>query len=168
MKLTPRESEKLMLSYAGFLAHQRKDRGLKLNYVEAVAYITYELMEAARDGKTVTELMSLGGKFLTSDDVMDGVSGMVHEGDDNGQDVELRILKISNCPRYRTDQALEVLNELQMKYRYLRFTIDDDGYIAGEYDFPSTYENIGKGAVEMCLRLTMILDDCISRIKQFS
>lgn len=79
MKLTPRESEKLMLSYAGFLAHQRKDRGLKLNYVEAVAYITYELMEAARDGKTVTELMSLGGKFLTSEDVMDGVSGMVHE-----------------------------------------------------------------------------------------
>lgn len=79
MKLTPRESEKLMLSYAGFLAHQRKDKGLKLNYVEAVAYITYELMEAARDGKTVTELMSLGGKYLTSDDVMDGVSGMVHE-----------------------------------------------------------------------------------------
>lgn len=79
MKLTPRENEKLLLSYAGFLAHQRRDRGLKLNYVEAVAFISYELMEAARDGKTVTELMSLGGKFLTSADVMEGVAGMVHE-----------------------------------------------------------------------------------------
>ena len=57
---------------------------------------------------------------------------------------------------------------MQMKYRFLRFSIDDDGDIAGEYDFPTTYEDIGKGAVEMCLRLTMILDDCISRIKQIS
>lgn len=79
MKLSPRETEKLMLSYAGFLAHQRKDRGLKLNYVESVAYISYELMEAAREGKTVTELMSIGSTYLTSDDVMEGVCDMVHE-----------------------------------------------------------------------------------------
>ncbi len=79
MRLTPRENEKLLLSYSGFLAHQRKERGLKLNYVEAVAYISYELMEAARDGKTVTELMSEGAKLLSSKDVMEGVSSMVHE-----------------------------------------------------------------------------------------
>lgn len=79
MRLTPRETEKLLLSYAGFLAHQRKDRGLKLNYAEAVAYISYELMEAARDGKTVTQLMSEGAKLLSSEDVMEGVCQMVHE-----------------------------------------------------------------------------------------
>ena len=79
MKLTPREMEKLLLSYAGFVAERRKERGLKLNYVEAVAYISSALMEAARDGKTVTELMSEGAKLLTVDDVMEGVAGMVRE-----------------------------------------------------------------------------------------
>ena len=79
MKLTPREMEKLLLSYAGFVAERRKERGLKLNYVEAVAYISSALMEAARDGKTVTELMSEGAKLLTVDDVMEGVAGMVSE-----------------------------------------------------------------------------------------
>lgn len=130
-----------------------------------------EIHKAFNDAGLKHDVQEIGGKTI----LITGLSGKADnyrffliKDDDNGQDVELRILKISNCPRYRTDQALEVLNELQMKYRYLRFTIDGDGDIAGEYDFPSTYENIGKGAVEMCLRLTMILDDCISRIKQFS
>ncbi len=79
MKLTPREMEKLLLSYAGFVAQRRKERGLKLNYVEAVAYISSELMELARDGKTVTELMRDGAKILTVNDVMDGVADMINE-----------------------------------------------------------------------------------------
>ena len=79
MRLTPRETEKLLLSYAGLVARARKERGLRLNYVEAVAYISSELLEAARDGKTVTELMRDGTKILTVNDVMEGVSDMVHE-----------------------------------------------------------------------------------------
>lgn len=79
MRLTPKEQEKLMLHMAGNLAKERRERGLKLNYVEAVAYISSELMELARDGKEVTELMELGTKMLTSEDVMEGVADMVHE-----------------------------------------------------------------------------------------
>jgi urease subunit gamma len=79
MRLTPKEIEKLMLHSAGELAKQRRARGLKLNYVEAVALISSELLEYARDGKLVTELMELGTKILTEDDVMDGVAEMVHE-----------------------------------------------------------------------------------------
>ena len=79
MRLTPKEQEKLMLHFAGELAAKRRDRGLRLNYVEAVAYISAELLEMARDGKEVVELMQLGTKLLTCDDVMDGVSDMVHE-----------------------------------------------------------------------------------------
>ena len=79
MRLTPKEQEKLMLHMAGNLAKERKERGLKLNYVEAVAYISSELLELARDGKEVVELMQLGTKMLTKDEVMDGVADMVHE-----------------------------------------------------------------------------------------
>lgn len=79
MHLTVREQERLMTHYAGELAKQRKSRGLKLNYPEAVAYITSELLELARDGLTVTELMSRGKKLLSGDDVMDGVAEMIHE-----------------------------------------------------------------------------------------
>ena len=79
MRLTPREQEKLLLSYAGFLAERRKARGLKLNYVEAVAYISSALLEAARDGKSVTALMREGAKLLTTDDVMEGVGDMLNE-----------------------------------------------------------------------------------------
>ena len=79
MRLTPKEQEKFMLHMAGQLARERKDRGLKLNYVEAVAYISSELLELARDGKDVAELMSQGRKLLTREDVMDGVADMVHE-----------------------------------------------------------------------------------------
>lgn len=79
MRLSPKEQEKLMLHLAGQLAKERWDRGLKLNYPEAVAYISSELMELARDGREVTELMYLGTQMLTKDDVMDGVADMVSE-----------------------------------------------------------------------------------------
>lgn len=79
MRLTPKEQEKLMLHMAGNLAKERKNRGLKLNYPEAVAYISSELLELARDGKEVSELMHLGTKILTKDDVMEGVPDMVSE-----------------------------------------------------------------------------------------
>lgn len=79
MHLMPREIEKLMLHFAGELARKRKERGLKLNYPEAIALISAELLEAARDGKTVTELMRFGGKILSKDDVMEGVDAMIHE-----------------------------------------------------------------------------------------
>lgn len=79
MRLNPKEQEKLMLHMAGNLAKERKERGVKLNYVEAVAYISSELLELARDGKEVVELKQLGTKMLTKDDVMDGVADMVHE-----------------------------------------------------------------------------------------
>lgn len=79
MHLTPREMEKLMLHTAGELAAKRKARGLKLNYVEAIAYISSELLEAARDGKDVATLMQMGTQLLSSEEVMLGVPEMVHE-----------------------------------------------------------------------------------------
>ena len=79
MRLTPKEQEKLMLHMAGNLAKERKERGLKLNYVEALAYISSELLELARDGKTVVELMQLGTTILTKDDVMEDVADMLGE-----------------------------------------------------------------------------------------
>ena len=79
MRITPKEQEKLLLHLAGNLAKERKARGLKLNYPEAVAYISSELMEMARDGKEVTELMNLGTKLLTKEEVMDGVADMITE-----------------------------------------------------------------------------------------
>ncbi|WP_104697530.1 MULTISPECIES: urease subunit alpha [unclassified Helicobacter] len=80
MRLTPREMDKMMLHYAGELAKKRKERGIKLNYVEAVAMISMEIMELAREGKkSVAELMSYGKQILKADDVMDGVASMIHE-----------------------------------------------------------------------------------------
>lgn len=79
MKLTQREQEKLMIVVAADLARRRKERGLKLNYPEAVALITYEIIEGARDGKSVAELMSEGAKILSSEDVMDGIAEMIHD-----------------------------------------------------------------------------------------
>jgi urease gamma subunit len=79
MHLTPREVDKLMVFTAGELARKRMGRGLKLNYPEAVALITSELLEEIRNGKTVAELMSLGAKILTIDDVMEGVPEMISE-----------------------------------------------------------------------------------------
>jgi urease subunit gamma len=77
--LNPQEQEKLMIVVAADLARRRQARGLKLNYVEAVAILTAEVMEAARDGKTVAEIMSFGARILTRDQVMDGVSEMIHD-----------------------------------------------------------------------------------------
>jgi urease subunit gamma len=77
--LTPREQEKLMIVVAADLARRRQSRGLKLNYVEAMAILSAEVLEAARDGKTVAEIMSLGAQILTRDQVMDGVAEMIHE-----------------------------------------------------------------------------------------
>ena len=79
MHLTPREQEKLMIVVAADLARRRQARGLKLNYVEAVAILSAEIMEAARDGKSVAEIMSSGTTILTRDQVMDGVAEMIHE-----------------------------------------------------------------------------------------
>lgn len=77
MDLTPREKDKLLLFTAGLVAERRKARGLKLNYPEAVALISAAIMEGARDGKTVAELMSEGSKILTRHDVMEGISEMI-------------------------------------------------------------------------------------------
>lgn len=79
MHLTPRESEKLLLFLAGELAQKRKDRGLKLNYPEAIALISSQLQEAARDGKSVAELMSFGATILSREDVMEGIPEMIEE-----------------------------------------------------------------------------------------
>ncbi|GAC1383573.1 MAG: urease subunit gamma [Ginsengibacter sp.] len=79
MHLTPRESEKLLLFLAGELAEKRKARGLKLNYPEAIALISSQLQEAARDGKSVSQLMQFGGTILKRDDVMEGVAEMISE-----------------------------------------------------------------------------------------
>ena len=79
MHLTSREIEKLMIFTAGDVARRRKARGVKLNYPEAVALITADLLEEIRDGKTVAELMSYGTQILTADDVMEGVPEMVQE-----------------------------------------------------------------------------------------
>jgi len=79
MHLTGREQEKLMIVVAADLARRRQARGLKLNYVEAVAILSAEVMEAARDGKTVSEIMSFGASILRRDQVMEGIPEMVHE-----------------------------------------------------------------------------------------
>jgi len=79
MHLTPREIDKLMIFTAGEVARKRKDRGIKLNYPEAVAFITSELLEEIRNGKTVAELMSLGARILSASDVMEGVPEMISE-----------------------------------------------------------------------------------------
>lgn len=79
MHLSPREQEKLMIVVAADLARRRQARGVKLNYPESVAIITYEIVEGARDGKTVAELMTLGTKLLKRSEVMEGVPEMIHE-----------------------------------------------------------------------------------------
>jgi urease subunit gamma len=79
MELTPREKDKLLLFTAALLAERRKARGLKLNYPEAVAYISAAILEGARDGRSVADLMGYGTTLLTRDDVMDGVAELVSE-----------------------------------------------------------------------------------------
>jgi urease subunit gamma len=77
MELTPREKDKLLIFTAALLAERRMARGLKLNYPEAVAFISAAIMEVARDGKTVAQLMSEGRTLLSKSDVMDGISEMI-------------------------------------------------------------------------------------------
>ena len=79
MELTPREKDKLLVFTAALLAERRKARGLKLNYPEAVAFITAGLLEGARDGKSVSELMGWGTTILGREDVMEGVAEMIPE-----------------------------------------------------------------------------------------
>jgi urease subunit gamma len=79
MLLTSREQEKLLIFVASELARKRQGRGLKLNYPEAVAILTAEIMEAARDGKSVADTMAFGTTILKREDVMEGVAEMIHE-----------------------------------------------------------------------------------------
>jgi urease subunit gamma len=79
MELSPREKDKLLLFTAALLAERRKARGLKLNYPEAMAYISAAILEGARDGRTVAELMSYGATLLTRNEVMDGIAEMIAE-----------------------------------------------------------------------------------------
>ena len=79
MHLTPREQEKLLIYVAAEVARKRQARGLKLNYPEAIAILTAEILEAARDGKTVAEIMTWGATILKREDLMDGVAEMIHE-----------------------------------------------------------------------------------------
>jgi urease subunit gamma len=79
MHLTPREQERLLIYVAADVARKRRARGLKLNYPEAIAILTADILEWARDGKSVAEIMTLGTKILTGDDVMSGIAEMIHE-----------------------------------------------------------------------------------------
>lgn len=79
MNLTPREKDKLLIFTAGLVAERRKERGLKLNYPEAIAYISAAILEGARDGKSVAELMDFGRTLLSVNDVMTGVPEMIHD-----------------------------------------------------------------------------------------
>jgi len=79
MELTPREKDKLLVFVAAQLAEQRRQRGVKLNYPECVALISAAIMEGARDGRTVAELMSAGTQLISREEVMDGVPELIHE-----------------------------------------------------------------------------------------
>ena len=79
MNLTPREKDKLLIFTAGLLAERRKARGVKLNHPEAIAYISAAILEGARDGKSVADLMNYGRTLLTQEDVMSGISEMIHD-----------------------------------------------------------------------------------------
>jgi urease subunit gamma len=79
MHLTPREQEKLLIFVAAEVARKRQARGLKLNHPEAIAIISAEILEAARDGKSVAEIMTFGATILKREDVMDGVAEMIHD-----------------------------------------------------------------------------------------
>lgn len=79
MQLTPQEKDKLLIFTAGMVAERRKARGLKLNYPEAIAYISAAILEGARDGRSVSELMTYGTTLLSRDDVMDGIAEMIDD-----------------------------------------------------------------------------------------
>lgn len=79
MELLPREKDKLLIFTAGLLAERRREKGLKLNYPEVIAFISAALLEGAREGRTVADLMSYGATLLTRDEVMEGVPEMIHD-----------------------------------------------------------------------------------------
>jgi urease subunit gamma len=79
MQLTPQEKDKLLIFTAALVAERRKDRGLKLNYPESIAYISAAILEGARDGRTVADLMTYGTTLLRRSDVMEGIAEMIHE-----------------------------------------------------------------------------------------
>jgi urease subunit gamma len=79
MQLTPQEKDKLLIFTAALLAERRKARGVKLNYPEAIAYVTAAILEGARDGRSVADLMSYGTTLLTRNDVMEGIPEMIHD-----------------------------------------------------------------------------------------
>lgn len=79
MKLSPREKDKLLISTAAMVARNRKDRGVKLNYPEAIALITDFVVEGARDGRSVADLMEAGASVITRNDCMDGIAEMIHD-----------------------------------------------------------------------------------------
>ncbi len=79
MNLTPREKDKLLVSVAAMVARGRLERGVKLNYPEAIALVTDFVVEGARDGRSVADLMSAGAKVITRDDVMEGIAEMIHD-----------------------------------------------------------------------------------------
>jgi urease subunit gamma len=79
MQLTPQEKDKLLIFTAALLAERRKAKGLKLNYPEAIAYLSAEILEGAREGRTVAELMQHGTTLLSRDDVMEGIPEMIHD-----------------------------------------------------------------------------------------
>jgi urease subunit gamma len=79
MQLTPQEKDKLLIFTAGMVAERRKAKGLKLNYPEAIAYISAAILEGAREGRSVSELMTYGTTLLTRDDVMDGIAEMIDD-----------------------------------------------------------------------------------------
>ena len=79
MHLTPREQERLLIYVAADVARKRRARGLKLNYPEAIAILTADILELARDGKSVAEIMTLGSRILNAEDVMPGIAEMIHE-----------------------------------------------------------------------------------------
>ena len=79
MQLTPQEKDKLLIFTAALLAERRKEKGLKLNYPEAIAYLSAAILEGAREGRTVAELMTYGTTLLTRADVMEGIPEMIHE-----------------------------------------------------------------------------------------
>ncbi|MFM7426723.1 MAG: urease subunit gamma [Elainella sp.] len=79
MQLTPQEKDKLLIFTAALLAERRKAKGLKLNYPEAIAYLSAAILEGAREGRTVAELMTYGTTLLSRDDVMEGIPEMIHE-----------------------------------------------------------------------------------------
>ena len=125
MHLTPREQDKLMIVVAADLARRRQSRGLKLNYPEAIAVITYEILEGIRDGNTVADLMSAGTTILKRDDVMEGVPEMIHEVQVEGTFPDgTKLVTVHNPIRWsraNTDTLIQMMDDLK-----IRKETDDD------------------------------------------